>query len=514
MKHKPLLKYYDESWKALPDEMKESFERPNPHRVMFHSHTHHPIMQHAPLPPPPFVHQAQFIPPLPGAGPPNFPPAAQTTGMPFGAPPPPPPPPAPPAPNQNPGPVPPGPFPLGPPLNIPAPAIAPPGPLPPAPFPPQGAVMPLPLNGPPIVQNIVGPLAAFAQLQAPQAVPMMPQPQPQPQPAPQVQPLPVAVPAAIATNIIPPHQLPLPPGPIPIPPPGAAPPPHLPPNLLIPGQPIPLPPLNPGQPQMQPMAPPGMVVHLPAQAIITINVGLAAPAAGQQVEMPNFVVNPTAPPGPPGPIMLNQATHLPLAFELIAQQPPPPASAPAPLPILPRSQQPWIPPLPWSSWAMFMHHEFRGYPVLNDLMIANHIADKMDSLGPLFGLPKPPRGYSEWRDNMSVNGIDNTFHSKQAIAVKLSQRILNGARREVWEEMKRRIDKDGVEVLREMLEGPWIFKRETSDEDGSTTANGGNATAETQAEAQDAAEAHAVAAIVQELMDEDDLFHLDDDFGI
>ena len=115
---------------------------------------------------------------------------------------------------------------------------------------------------------------------------------------------------------------------------------------------------------------------------------------------------------------------------------------------------------------------------------------------------------------MSVNGIDNTFHSKQAIAVKLSQRILNGARREVWEEMKRRIDKDGVEVLREMLEGPWIFKRETSDEDGSTTANGGNATAETQAEAQDAAEAHAVAAIVQELMDEDDLFHLDDDFGI
>jgi len=104
----------------------------------------------------------------------------------------------------------------------------------------------------------------------------------------------------------------------------------------------------------------------------------------------------------------------------------------------------------------------------------------MRSIGSILGIPAPPRGVSEWGEPNALQNIPDIMHTgKQVVANRVLQEVMDQAKEEVWEEIMRRIERDGVGVLKEMMDKPWLkLGDRTANEDTNATAVEGEQTAE------------------------------------
>jgi hypothetical protein len=75
----------------------------------------------------------------------------------------------------------------------------------------------------------------------------------------------------------------------------------------------------------------------------------------------------------------------------------------------------------------------------------NYVTERMEYIGSIHGFPAMPDGYSE--------GL-----IKSTMAFRAINECLERAKIEAWEEIKKRIEMEGVDVLKDIMEGGPIFK--------------------------------------------------------
>ena len=119
--------------------------------------------------------------------------------------------------------------------------------------------------------------------------------------------------------------------------------------------------------------------------------------------------------------------------------PNPPVGPPA---FPPQRSQPE--PLTWISWSVFVYNETQS-TVFPPIDAINYVTERMEYVGSIHGFPAMPNGYNE--------GLN-----KSIMVFKVINECLERAKIEAWEEMKKRIEMEGVDVLKDIMEGGRIFK--------------------------------------------------------
>jgi hypothetical protein len=113
-----------------------------------------------------------------------------------------------------------------------------------------------------------------------------------------------------------------------------------------------------------------------------------------------------------------------------------------------------------------MHQEHHSPRRAEYVVMTDQILNRVGSVGPLLGLPRPPRGISEFRSPASPLPPEFDLRLKQSFVSKIIDHIMERGKMEIWAEIKRRIENDGIDILGDLYRqrSPWIFSGSTSDE--------------------------------------------------
>jgi hypothetical protein len=103
-------------------------------------------------------------------------------------------------------------------------------------------------------------------------------------------------------------------------------------------------------------------------------------------------------------------------------------------------------PRGWISWINFILDEVATIPS-GPVGVGGQpfVTNQMENIGSIFGLAKNSEGYQ------NVVGAHGDFLAKITVAERVVAACLYRARGEIWERIKRRIEKDGVGVLYSIL---------------------------------------------------------------
>jgi hypothetical protein len=100
-------------------------------------------------------------------------------------------------------------------------------------------------------------------------------------------------------------------------------------------------------------------------------------------------------------------------------------------------------PSVWVSWSVFIYADM-PYTMFPQFKALDYLVTKMEYTGEIYGLPEMPEGFGDIM--------------KSTMAGKVIGECLERAKAEAWDYLKERIEREGVQVLQQILDGGPVFK--------------------------------------------------------